>query len=99
MARQRRRTGRTRGRLSMEEKQRIINDYIAETGAEEVRMIDVARWAMARGRWPEPPPYDPAKACAKELSEAAREEYYTDPQGREVRKKHCYVVVEANGQM
>jgi hypothetical protein len=31
--------------------------------------------------------------------DAAREEFYVDPQGRDVRKKHCYVVTEPDGQM
>lgn len=93
-----RRYGDPRTRLSVEEKQRIINDYIEETCAEEVDMNEVARWAKSKGRLPEPKPYDPVKAFAHELSEAAREEYYTDPQSREVRKKHCYVIVEPDGQ-
>jgi hypothetical protein len=92
------RHGNPRSGLSQEERQRIINDFIAETGADEVRMIDVARWAETNGRMPPPKKYDPVKVFAHELSDAAREEYYTDPQGREVRKKHCYVVVEPDGQ-
>lgn len=100
MAKRRRSTRRARGWSgpSQAEKQQIIDDYMAATGAEEFRMVDVARWAIANGRWPEPPPYDPVKACADALSDAAREQYYTDPQGRSVRKKHCYVVIEPNGQ-
>jgi hypothetical protein len=82
---------------SKEDLQRIINEYIAETGAEEVDMNDVSRWAISTGRW-RPPPYDPQKACARELSRAARDEYCMDPQGREVRKRHCYVIVEDDGQ-
>jgi hypothetical protein len=95
----RRRYGNMRSLLSTEEKQRIINDYITETGADEINMNDVARWAKAKGRMPEPRPFDPVKMFAHELSEAARQEYYIDPQNREVRKKHCYMIVEADGQM
>jgi hypothetical protein len=75
----------------------IIKDYEADTGADEIDMRKVAKWAMERGRW-HPPRYNPLKACAKELSSAAREEYYIDPQGREVRKRHCYTIIEADGQ-
>jgi hypothetical protein len=93
----RRRHGDMRSSLSKEEKQCIINDYIAATGAEEVDMNDVAKWADSHGRLPPPRPFDPIKAFAHELSDAAREEYYFDPQSREVRKKHCFVIVEADG--
>ncbi len=92
-----RRYGDTRSTLSKEEKWQIVNDYIAATDAEEVDMNDVARWAKAQGRMPEPKPYDPVKQFAHELSVAAREEYYIDPQGREVRKNHVYVVVDPDG--
>jgi hypothetical protein len=92
-----RRTGSRRSGLSTEEKIRIINDWMVETGADEIDMKKVADWAMDNGRW-RTPPYDPRRACARELSEAAREEYYVDPQNRTVRKKHCYVVVDADGQ-
>lgn len=98
MAKRRKRPSSTRSALSCEQKQKIINDYIDATGADEIRMIDVARWAMATGRWPKQPPHDPTAAAARELSEAAREEYYTDPQGRDVRKKHCYIIEEPDGQ-
>ena len=76
----------------------IINDYVAATGADEIDMNDVAKWAIAEGRWRQAP-YDPQKACARELSRAAREEIIVDPQGREVRRRHSYVVViEPDGQ-
>src|ERR1700730_7326790 len=93
-----RRSGSVRSLLRTEEKIRIINDYMEATGAEEIDMLEVARWARQQGRWPEPPPFDPDKAAARELSEAAREEYYEDPQGRQVRKKHCYVIIDEGGQ-
>lgn len=78
-------------------RQCIINDYISATGKDTIDMNEVAKWAIAQGRW-NPPQYDPLKACARELSSAARQEFYTDPQGREVRRKHCYTVVDQGGQ-
>jgi len=87
-----------RSGFSVEERQRIINDWMAETGAEEIDMLAVARWADANGRMPPPRPFDPVRLFARELSAAAREECYIDPQDREVRKKHCYVIVEPDGQ-
>src|SRR5262249_7325047 len=94
----RRRYGDMRSSLSREEKQRIINDYMAETGKDEIDMNDVAHWAQTNGRMPPPRTFDPVKMFAHDLSEAAREEYYFDPQDREVRKKHCYIFVEPDGQ-
>ncbi len=80
-----------------EELHQIINDYLVETGDETIDMRKVAAWAITNDRW-HPQPYDPARACARELSRAARQEFYEDPQGREVRKKHCYSIVDESGQ-
>jgi hypothetical protein len=77
--------------------QQIINDWMNETGNEIIDMIAVAKWAIANGRW-RAPRFDPAKICARFLSRSAREEFYTDPQQRNVRKKHCYTVLDENGQ-
>jgi hypothetical protein len=92
-----RRYGDPRSSLTREQKQGIINDYVAATGRDEIDMNEVARWADAKGRIPPAKPVDRLKVFAHELSDAAREEYYIDPQGREVRKKHCYMIVEADG--
>lgn len=86
-----------RGEMSSEQLQHLYQQYEAETGAEELDMKKVAAWAIGKGLW-KSPPYDPVKACAKALSRAAREEYYVDPQGREVRKRHCYVMIDESGQ-
>ena len=81
-----------------EELQRIINDYMADSAEETIDMRKVADWAIANDRWRPQQNYDPARICAKELSRAARQEVYEDPQGREVRKKHCYPIVDESGQ-
>jgi hypothetical protein len=73
--------------------QDIINDYMEETGQETVNMRDVAAWAIRKRRW-ETPPRDKVKQCSAELARAAREEYYEDPQGRRVRRKHAYRIKE-----
>lgn len=83
--------------MSIDERIQIIHDYIEATGADEIDMRKVARWAMANGRW-RSTTYDPEQLCARELSRAARQDYYVDPQGREVRKMHCFIVTEPNGQ-
>ncbi len=65
----------------------IINQYVEETGEVEFDMHDAADWAIKHALW-EPSPVDIRQQCARELSRAARDEYYEDPQGRRVRRKH-----------
>ena len=48
----------------------------------------IAAWAIRQGLW-DMPRRSAIDICAKELAEAMREEYITDPQGRRVRKKHA----------
>jgi hypothetical protein len=70
-----------------EQLQEIINDYLAETGESQFDMPTVAAWAIRTERW-QPAHRSAIKQCTHELSKAARDEYYTDPQGRRVRCKH-----------
>lgn len=51
-------------------------------------MKDVAAWAIREDRW-QLPARSAINICAAELSNAARAEHHTDPQGRRVRTKHC----------
>lgn len=48
----------------------------------------MARWMIRNGKWKGG---DDAlvNICARDISRALREEYYTDPQGRRVRTKHA----------
>lgn len=48
----------------------------------------MARWAIENGMW-EPQRGSAVRQCAKELAQALREEYFTDPQGRRVRRMHA----------
>ncbi len=68
--------------------QDIINDYIKTTGTTQFELPEVAAWAVRQGRW-EPAHSNAVKQCAHELARAARDEFYTDPQGRRVRRKHA----------
>ena len=50
--------------------------------------IMIAEWAIKKGLW-EPQPRSLLKQCAREFADAFRQEYYTDPQGRRVRRNHA----------
>ena len=69
--------------------QDILNDYLQETGKVEIDMKEVAEWAIQQDRWEKPFHHNAIKQCAYALAQAARDEYYTDPQGRRVRTKHA----------
>lgn len=84
-------------RTVLEVDQQTIDAWVADTGAAEIDMREVAKWGMARGRFHRRP-YDPVKEYAKRLSRAAREQQYVDPQGRDVRQKHCFVIIDDTGQ-
>jgi hypothetical protein len=77
-----------RKKTKAEHLQDILNKYIKETGDTAVDMNEVAAWAVRNGLY-EASPRNTIKQCAHELARAARDEYYTDPQGRRVRKKHA----------
>lgn len=59
---------------------------------------DIAAWAMSTGLW-QPQPGSLIHQCAEELSRAMREDYITDPQGRDVRAKHAARIRENGKQM
>lgn len=48
----------------------------------------IAEWAIREGRW-EPRPRSVLRQCASEIADAFRQEYYTDRQGRRVRRNHA----------
>ncbi len=67
--------------------QDIINAWRDAHPGKPINMRQVYRWAIKKGDY-SPPRYDPEKIGAREFARAAAVEYYTDPQGRAVRKKH-----------
>lgn len=68
--------------------QKIANDYLKLVGNDGATADDIARWAVAHGRYAPPESYIIDK-CAEELADAMRLEIITDPQGRRVRAKHA----------
>jgi hypothetical protein len=75
----------------------LLDEYIAEHGDQPADLNDVFRWARKNKKW-EPPSRSLAKQFKDEMARAAREDYYTDPQGRTVRKKHAIVIKEGDTQ-
>lgn len=68
--------------------QEIAAAYRKKHKVSSFNTTDVAAWAV-REKLYEPEPRSTIKILSKELSEALREEYFTDPQGRRVRKNHA----------
>ena len=71
-----------------EQRQRIVNTYRQNGLPWPASMRQVASWAVDEGLW-EPARGTMVGQLAAELARAMREEYYTDPQGRDVRTKHA----------
>lgn len=71
----------------LEEKQRLINAFLADTKKTSFYMEELARWAYENELW-----YPSTEAIVhqlkNELADAARQIHYTDPQGRRVRALH-----------
>jgi hypothetical protein len=71
-----------------EQLQRIVYRYI-EAGEEwPATTHEIATWAMNNNLW-QPQRSKVIDICAEQLARAMREEYITDPQGRNVRAKHA----------
>ena len=70
-----------------EQMQNIANGFFKAFGR-EAESMEMAQWAITNGLW-EAPRLLAVKKCAQDLSDAMREEYETDAQGRRVRIKHA----------
>ena len=66
----------------------LVEEYRAAGEPWPATGRSMARWMIRTGRWKSG---DEAmvSVCARDISRALREEYYTDPQGRRVRTKHA----------
>lgn len=79
--------------------QQLIRQYKEETGAQEVEMRAVARFAANKG-WPLPKPTSALDRLAKQFSEAAREETKRDAvTDRPYRVNHAYTTSVSGEQM
>lgn len=67
--------------------QMIVADYQKSKQPWPARAADIARWAINNRKFDLRTP-TLEKICAREISQAMREEYITDSKGRRVRAKH-----------
>lgn len=70
-----------------QELQAIANEYMAARDG-PVTSREIAEWAIETGKWKQHPAAI-LRQCADELSDAMREEYIKDAQGRAIRSKHA----------
>lgn len=88
------RTTKTKGEALID----IKNLYVELGNGWPATARDIAAWAIREGYW-EPQPALLLDKCAKEMAEALGEEYFTDPQGRRVRKNHVARVTRQGKQL
>ena len=77
--------------------QNIVSGYREAGNPWPASAKSIAAWAMKNKLWAMQDA-DIVKRCADDLAHAMREEYYTDPQGRRVRAKHCATMEVAGEQ-
>jgi len=80
---------------SVERRQEIVGLYREAGQKWPATSVEIADWALNSGQW-RPSQQSLRKQLAELLSQAMREEYITDPQGRRVRAKHA-ATVEVDG--
>ncbi|MCH8190916.1 MAG: hypothetical protein IIC80_06130 [Chloroflexi bacterium] len=66
----------------------LVNRYIASGESWPAEPRSIAVWALNKKLW-QPRLEDLLKEAARDFSDAMRNEYITDPQGRQVRVKHA----------
>ncbi len=89
---------RARPRGKTKQLQDIAHEFMELHGEEGFDLGEVIGWAIRSGRYQVQPPT--AEELGKqELARALRQEYYTDPQGREVRRMHPVRITDGPQQM
>lgn len=69
--------------------QNVVSGYRASGQPWPATARQIGAWAIRESYW-KAPIKNQIDQCAEEIAAAMRLEVYTDPQGREVRKKHPY---------
>ena len=80
----------------LENRHEIIRRYREENDNKPATTVEIAEWAIRKGLW-KPQPVEIRLQLAEQLSQAMREEYIKDPQGRRVRAKHA-AHIKVNGE-
>jgi len=70
--------------------QSVVATYRATAQPWPATARQIGAWAIGEGYW-KAPIKNQIDQCAQEIAGAMRQEFFTDPQGRTVRKKHPYV--------
>ena len=78
--------------------QDLAQEYMQEYELDTIELEEVARWAVATGRY-QRKPVTMVQQCRRELADALRVQSYIDPQGREIRKMHPVRIREKEHQM
>ena len=81
-----------------EQRQRIVQEYIDSGQSWPASSNDIAAWAISNRRW-QAQNATLINQCAREISQAMREEYVTDAQGRSVRAKHAMRTIRSGQQI
>lgn len=66
----------------------IVQQYLFEGRVEPIDLDDLARYAINKGLWTNHGS-TLVQLCKRDLSRAFREQFHTDPQGRQVRTYHA----------
>lgn len=64
----------------------LVEQYLDAGGKTPYSTRDVAEWAISQGHWDRKA--TAVAICARDISRALREDYYTDTKGRLVRARH-----------
>jgi hypothetical protein len=72
----------------LESRRTIIRRFREANNNKPATTLEIADWAIRKGLW-SPHPVEVRSQLSEELSQAMREEYLHDPQGRRVRAKHA----------
>jgi hypothetical protein len=74
----------------------IVAKFLANGGTEPIDLDELARYAISTGEWTKHGG-TLLQLCKRDLSRALREQYHTDPQGRQVRTYHARKQHESGG--
>lgn len=66
----------------------LIEEYRRDVGDGALQIPEIAAWMIREGKW-KPSMQEAMALLSRDLSDAMRTQYATDPDGRRVRRKHA----------